>query len=56
MQYAEQLRWSQCIKDALVSNTIIPYYQPIFNRQGEIVKYECLVRLMNEEEAIPPGL
>lgn len=56
MQYAEQLRWSQCIKNALVANAIIPYYQPIFNRQGEIVKYECLVRLMNEEEAIPPGL
>jgi len=55
--YAEQIKWSNFIKEALKNDTVTPYYQPIYNRNGEIVKYECLVRIVNErEESIPPGL
>ena len=55
--YAEQIKWSSFVKDALANDTVIPYYQPIFDRSGAIVKYECLVRILNDrEEAIPPGL
>ncbi len=55
--YAEQIKWSNFIKNALLNDTVTPYYQPIFNRNHEIVKYECLVRILNErEESIPPGL
>jgi len=55
--YAEQIKWSNFIKEALKNDTVTPYYQPIFNRNGEIIKYECLVRILNDhEEAIPPGL
>jgi len=55
--YAEQIKWSSFVKEALANDTVTPYYQPIFNRDGKIVKYECLVRILNEkEEAIPPGL
>lgn len=57
MRYAEQIKWSAFVKEALANDAVVPYYQPIFNREGKIVKYECLVRLLNErEEAIPPGL
>jgi len=55
--YAEQIKWSSFVKEALANDTVVPYYQPIFDREGAIVKYECLVRILNErEEAIPPGL
>lgn len=55
--YAEQIKWSSFVKEALANDTVTPYYQPIFDREGRIVKYECLVRILNEkEEAIPPGL
>lgn len=55
--YAEQIKWSSFVKEALANDTVTPYYQPIFDREGNIVKYECLVRILNEkEEAIPPGL
>ncbi len=55
--YAEQIKWSLFVKDALENDTVIPYYQPIFDRLGKVVKYECLVRILNDkEEAIPPGL
>lgn len=56
-RYAEQIKWSAFVKEALANDAVIPYYQPIFDRQGNIVKYECLVRILNDkEEAIPPGL
>lgn len=56
-RYAEQIKWSAFVKEALANDAVIPYYQPIFDRYGHIVKYECLVRLLNDkEEAIPPGL
>lgn len=55
--YADQIKWSLFVKEALANDTVTPYYQPIFNSKGDIVKYECLVRILNEkEEAIPPGL
>jgi diguanylate cyclase (GGDEF)-like protein len=56
-QYGLQLDWSNAIKDALENDYILPFYQPIFNRQGEIAKYECLVRMMNDkEEVFSPAL
>lgn len=55
-QYAEQIKWSHFIKEAIEKNTVTPYYQPIFDRENRIVKYECLARILNDkEEAIPPG-
>lgn len=57
LAYAEKIKWASFVKEALEKDTVIPYYQPIFDRQGRIVKYECLVRILNDhEEAIPPGL
>lgn len=47
--------WIQRIRDALENNNIISYYQPIFSLETEeIVKYECLVRLLYKDEIILP--
>lgn len=55
--YADQIKWSTFIKEALINDAVLPYYQPIFDAQKRIVKYECLVRILNDrEEAITPGL
>ncbi len=56
-EYMEQIRWSEFIKKAIKDNRIIPFYQPILDSDKNIVKYECLVRILDEnEEVIPPGL
>ncbi len=56
-QYADQIKWSHFLKESIENDMVIPYYQPIFNKENQIVKYECLARILNEkEEAIPPGL
>lgn len=55
-RYAEQIKWSKFIHEALQNDAVIPYYQPIFDANKKIVKYECLVRILNDdEEVIPPG-
>jgi len=47
--------WSQRVRDALERNKMVAFYQPIFLLEtGEIVKYECLVRMLYEDKIISP--
>lgn len=48
-------KWSQRVREALDSDNILAYYQPIFSmKTKEIVKYECLVRISYEDEIVLP--
>lgn len=40
--------WRDRIKKTIDEDNVIPFYQPIFNRNKEIIKYETLMRLKNE--------
>jgi diguanylate cyclase (GGDEF)-like protein len=50
--------WKKKIQYALENDNIIPVFQPIVNNQGEIIKYEALMRIReiddNEEKLITP--
>jgi len=52
------LNWKRKIQYSLNNDNIVPVYQPIVNAQGEVIKYEALMRLRNivngEEELISP--
>lgn len=56
--YEHNLLWANRLKQALQDDRIIPYFQPIMdNRSGKIGKYECLVRMLDEDgQAVNPGL
>ena len=48
-------KWFKEIKYALKEDRIVPFFQPIYNnRTKKIEKYECLVRLLKDEEIISP--
>lgn len=48
-EYANNIKWSVVLKDAIKQSKIIVYYQPIINNAtGKLEKYECLARLMDE--------
>ena len=52
-QYKNNITMAKTIKDAISSDNIIPYYQPIFcNKTNKVEKYEALVRLRNDEGKI----
>ena len=45
-EYENNLKWKKIIHEAIKSDNIIPFVQPLINNQtGKIDKYECLVRL-----------
>jgi len=44
----KSIHWREKIKIAIEQNNVIPFYQPIFNRNNEIVKYETLMRIKDK--------
>jgi len=46
--------WQKEIKYALAENRIEPFFQPIVDKDKNIVKYECLMRLKKGDKYIPP--
>lgn len=54
-QIKENTKWTKWLKDALDSNKLIAYYQPIIDcKNGEIAKYEALVRLERDGVVYTP--
>ncbi|QEP35478.1 sensor domain-containing phosphodiesterase [Malaciobacter pacificus] len=46
----KSMYWREKIKLALQNDKVLPFYQPILNRQKEIVKYETLMRIEDIDE------
>lgn len=46
----KSMYWREKIKTCIEENSVIPFYQPIFNREKRVVKYETLMRLKDKDE------
>jgi len=46
----ESIFWRDKIKNALINNNVLPFYQAIYNSNKEIVKYETLMRIKDIDE------
>jgi|GEM_PF-356846 len=55
--YKRNVIWAQKLKNAINNDKIIPFFQPIVSAQTrEICKYECLVRMIDEDgNIVLPG-
>jgi len=54
-EYTDRLKYVKLMKKALDNNKVIPYFQPIQDRNGKTLKYECLSRVLDENgKAISP--
>lgn len=52
-KYKQNILWINKLKTAFAKDRITPFYQPILNNKtGKIEKYECLVRLIDDEDRI----
>lgn len=52
-EYENNIRWTRTVRQSIKEDRVIPYYQPIVNnRNGKIEKYECLMRIIDDEEGI----
>ncbi|WP_083568735.1 EAL domain-containing protein [Arcobacter sp. LA11] len=45
--------WREKIKTAIEEDKIIPFYQAIYNNKDEIIKYEALMRILDEVDGKP---
>jgi len=51
--FKNNMEWVQKIKTAIANDKIVPYFQPIINNTNQVIeKYECLVRLIDEEDKV----
>ncbi len=54
-QYENNILWTKRLKKALEENSVVPFFQPIINNQTALVdKYECLIRIKENNKAISP--
>jgi len=52
-KYEDNLKWLKELKNAFEKDGIVAFYQPIINNEnGEVEKYESLVRLIDSKENI----
>ena len=52
----ENVMWIALLKFAIEVDDLIPYFQPIINNENmKVQKYECLIRLMQNGDLIPPA-
>jgi EAL domain-containing protein (putative c-di-GMP-specific phosphodiesterase class I)/GGDEF domain-containing protein len=51
-KYKQHLIWIKKIKWALANDKIVPFFQPIVDKNKKICKYETLVRLIDEDEKV----
>jgi diguanylate cyclase (GGDEF)-like protein/PAS domain S-box-containing protein len=55
-QYKHNILWVEKLHTALAEDRIVPYFQPIYNYHTQkIEKYECLMRLIEDGNIIPPS-
>lgn len=54
-EHENNIIWSKKLKEAIYEDKLTPFYQPIIdNETGKIVKYEALIRMVDENEVIAP--
>jgi len=51
-KYEEHLKWLKKLKWAMENDRIVPFFQPIVDKDKNIIKYEALVRLIDENDKI----
>jgi len=54
-EYQHNMLWTKKLKNALDQDNIIVYFQPLVNNETmKVDKYECLVRMIDEQKIIAP--
>jgi len=54
-EYEKNMLWTKKLKKAMDSDNIIVYFQPLVNNKTmHVDKYECLVRMLDDEKVIAP--
>jgi len=53
-EYENDVSWTKIIENAIKTNNVILYYQPIVDADENIIKYEALIRIVEDEKLHSP--
>ena len=53
-EYQNDVEWTKIIENAIKSDNVVLYYQPIYNENEEIIKYEALIRILEDDKVHSP--
>jgi len=53
-EYMNDIKWTKIIENAIQKDNIVAYYQPIVNANKEVIKYECLMRIVEDNNVHSP--
>jgi diguanylate cyclase (GGDEF)-like protein len=51
-EYQNNILWSKKVNDALDENRFALYYQPIYDKSGNVVECEALIRMLEPDETV----
>lgn len=54
LEYNDRINQSKIIKNAILNNEVTHFYQPIFDENKEVLRYEMLMRINDNSEPISP--
>ena len=55
-EYENDTKWTKEIEKAIKSNNVVAYYQPIVDENSNIIKYEALMRIKDNDKVYSPFL
>jgi diguanylate cyclase (GGDEF)-like protein len=53
-EYKNDMLWTRIIEKAIKDDMVVPYYQPIVDKNRNIVKYEALIRIVENDNIYLP--
>ena len=53
-EYEKALYWTKKLKYAIKNDSVVPFFQPIVDRDGKVFKYECLIRISEDSQVSTP--
>ena len=53
-EHTSDIKWSKVVVNAVENNEVVPYYQPIVDKDNNILKYESLMRIVHDKEIYSP--
>jgi len=53
-EYKNDIAWTKIVEKAINTNGVVPYFQPIVDKNKKIVKYESLIRIVDNENVYLP--
>ena len=53
-EYKNDIAWTKIVEKAINNNGVVPYFQPIVDKNKKIIKYESLIRIVDNENVYLP--